>query len=105
MSMPANKKEEITFETAINRLEELTNQLESGSLSLDESIKVFEEGIKLSKFCENKLQSVEQKITVIENSDYVEPEESPSADEETEKKSKKQKKSDDIDDDNEATLF
>ena len=56
--MAAAKKDEITFETAITRLEELTNQLESGTLTLDESVKVFEEGIKLSKFCENKLQNI-----------------------------------------------
>jgi exodeoxyribonuclease VII small subunit len=105
--MAAAKKDEITFETAITRLEELTNQLESGTLTLDESVKVFEEGIKLSKFCENKLQNIEQRITVIENSDYVEPEieESPSSDSETEKKSKKIKKNEDDDDDDGGTLF
>ena len=105
--MAANKKEEITFETAINRLEELTNQLESGTLTLDESVKVFEEGIRLSKFCDNKLQNIEQRITVIENSDYVEPEieETPSSDSETEKKSKKSKKNEDENDDDGGTLF
>ena len=104
--MAAAKKEEITFETAINRLEELTSQLETGSLTLDESVKVFEEGIRLSKFCENKLRNIEQRITVIENSDYTEPEpeEMPSPANETEKKAKKSKKLDDDDDDG-ATLF
>ncbi|MBP5449155.1 MAG: hypothetical protein J6Y01_03470 [Spirochaetales bacterium] len=54
----------------------------------------------MSKFCENKLQNIEQRITVIENSDYIEPqpEESPSSDDEAEKKSKKIKKSEEDDD-------
>ena len=51
-----------SFEKALNRLEEIVNQLESGELSLDESLKIFQEGIELSRFCTKKLQDAETKV-------------------------------------------
>ena len=45
---------ELTFENAMKRLEEIVNALESGQVSLDDSLKLFEEGIKLSKTLEDK---------------------------------------------------
>ena len=53
------------FETAMNQLEQIVNELESGNLSLEDSIKKFEEGIKLSKFCSTKLDETEKKITLL----------------------------------------
>ncbi|MBA3038036.1 MAG: exodeoxyribonuclease VII small subunit [Desulfobacterium sp.] len=53
------------FETAMNQLEQIVNELESGNLSLEDSIKKFEEGIKLSKFCSAKLDETEKKITIL----------------------------------------
>ena len=50
------------FEKAIGKLEQLIDELESGKLGLDESIKVFEEGVELSKKCHKKLTEAEAKV-------------------------------------------
>ena len=55
----ATKKEECNFEELIEKLEEITNKLEKEQLSLDESVKLFEEGIELSKKCDSKLEDAE----------------------------------------------
>lgn len=65
----ATKKEEIGFEELIEKLEEITNKLEKEQLSLDESVKLFEEGIELSKKCDSKLEDAEKRITVLINKD------------------------------------
>lgn len=52
----------MTFESAMRRLEEIVSELETGDLSLEDSIKVYEEGIKLNKFCAAKLDETEKKI-------------------------------------------
>ena len=58
------------FEKAMERLEQIIDDLESGSLSLDESIKVFEEGVDLSKKCHKKLTEAETKVKqLIKNDD------------------------------------
>ncbi|MBQ2391096.1 MAG: exodeoxyribonuclease VII small subunit [Clostridia bacterium] len=57
---------EHTFETAMKRLEEITSLLESGNLSLDDSIKLYEEGAKLSVFCDKKLKEAQLKITQLD---------------------------------------
>jgi len=54
-----------TFEIAMKQLEQIVQELESGNLSLEDSIKKFEEGIKLSKFCSAKLDETEKKITLL----------------------------------------
>ncbi|MBN1898582.1 MAG: exodeoxyribonuclease VII small subunit [Spirochaetes bacterium] len=59
-----NKKEP-GFEQAMKRLEDIVSKLESDNFDLDKSIELFEEGIKLSKFCKKKLEEAEQKIEVI----------------------------------------
>ena len=51
------------FEDAMKRLEVIVQDLEGGELSLEDSIKVFEEGMNLIKFCSDKLEEVEQKVT------------------------------------------
>lgn len=53
--------EEKSFEENLERLKELVRNLQSGELTLDESLKAFEEGIKLSKTLEDKLKSIEEK--------------------------------------------
>lgn len=60
----ANKKEE-KFEDKIVKLEEIVAELEKGNLSLDDSVKKFEEGIKISKECNEMLESAEKKITIL----------------------------------------
>lgn len=53
---------EMTFETAMARLEEIVALLESGRCTLDESLKLFEEGSRLTAFCRKALETAEQKI-------------------------------------------
>lgn len=54
---------EMTYEKAILRLEEIVSSLEKNEVSLDESLKLFEEGTKLTAFCADKLKNAQQKIT------------------------------------------
>lgn len=56
---------EMTYENAMNRLEEIVSALEEKEISLDESMKLFEEGTKLTAFCSKKLNEAEQKITLL----------------------------------------
>jgi len=51
------------FEEAMDRLEEIVRDLEEGDLPLEESLKAFEEGMNLIKFCSEKLEEVERKVT------------------------------------------
>ena len=53
------------FETALKKLEELVKKLEGGELSLDDSLKAFEEGVKLAGFCSTKLKEAEKRIEVL----------------------------------------
>lgn len=59
------KKEEIPFEKAMSKLESITAELEKGNLSLEESMAKFEEGMELSKKCNEILQNAEKKITIL----------------------------------------
>lgn len=56
------EKKEIQFEEALQRLEQIVGQLENGQLSLEESMKAFEEGMKLRRLCEEKLDAADRKI-------------------------------------------
>ncbi len=58
-------KEEKTFEENLKELEDIATKLESGDLGLDDAIKEFEKGIKLSKECSNKLDEAEKKINIL----------------------------------------
>ena len=51
-----------TFEQAIEKLEAIVDELEQGDLTLEETLKKFEEGMELSKFCTDKLNQAEQKL-------------------------------------------
>ena len=62
-----SKKEELNFEELMVKLEDITNKLENEKLSLDESVKLFEEGMQISKECNNKLEDAEKKITILIN--------------------------------------
>jgi exodeoxyribonuclease VII small subunit len=53
------------FEEAMERLENIVERLESGDLSLEESLKIFEEGMNLVSFCSKKLEEAEQKVTML----------------------------------------
>ncbi len=54
-----------TFEQALQQLEEIVRELESGDLPLEAALRKFEEGIELSKFCSQKLAETERRITVL----------------------------------------
>ncbi len=60
-----NKKNEKNFESAIKRLEEISELLENENTPLDDSIKLFEEGIELKEYCEDKLKSAKIRIDKI----------------------------------------
>ena len=54
-----------TFEAALSRLEQITEELESGDLSLDVSLKKFDEGIKLADFCNTRLAEARTKVDIL----------------------------------------
>ena len=56
------KLDDLTYEDAFNRLQKITELLENGNVSLDDSIKYYEQGILLKNFCEKKLKNAEMKI-------------------------------------------
>jgi exodeoxyribonuclease VII small subunit len=65
----------MNFEENIEQLEKVVQELESGNLNLEDSIKKFEEGINLSKKCNEILEEAEKKITVlVKKDDKVEEE-------------------------------
>lgn len=59
------KSSEKTFEEALRRLEEIVQQLEGNSASLEESLALYEEGKELVGFCLGKLEVAEQKLKVL----------------------------------------
>jgi exodeoxyribonuclease VII small subunit len=60
-----NKKNEKSFESALKRLEEISELLEDENTPLEDSIKLFEEGVELKDFCEEKLKNAKLKIDKI----------------------------------------
>lgn len=58
---PSNQK----FESALEELEQVVEQLESGELSLEDSLSAFEKGVGLVRFCNQKLNEVEKKIEML----------------------------------------
>ena len=62
-------KKEISFEKAMERLEEIVGLLESGDSPLDKSLSLFEEGVKLVKFCNEKLEKAESSVKQLLNVD------------------------------------
>ncbi len=53
------------FETALKKLEEVVRRLEDGDLSLDDSLKAFEEGVKNAAFCARKLDEAEKRVELL----------------------------------------
>lgn len=53
------------FENKLKRLEEIVKKMEQGDLELDESLKLFEEGVKLTKECQTHLSQAEQKVKIL----------------------------------------
>ena len=66
--MPKTTKrgsKEIRFEEALTGLERIVAQLEGGDLPLDDALKLFEEGVRLSRFCSAKLDEAERRIEIL----------------------------------------
>lgn len=53
------------FETSVKRLEEITSALEKEALSLEESLKLYEEGVRLVRVCNEKLEDAERRIRIL----------------------------------------
>ena len=53
------------FEESMKKLETIVTELENGNLNLDESVKMFEEGMKIAKQCNTILENAEKKITIL----------------------------------------
>lgn len=69
MNQPAPKKPEPgkrpDFERSLGRLEEVVRRLESPQLSLDEAMKLFEEGVELSRECQKQLEEAEGRVEIL----------------------------------------
>ncbi|MCK5355024.1 MAG: exodeoxyribonuclease VII small subunit [Methyloprofundus sp.] len=59
------KKSTTLFEDSLAELEQLVEQLEQGDISLEESLKTFERGVKLTRTCQKSLQEAEQKVQIL----------------------------------------
>lgn len=59
------KKSVTLFEDSLTELEQLVEQMEKGELSLEESLKSFERGVKLTSTCQKALQEAEQKVQIL----------------------------------------
>ena len=61
----AARKKAPDFETALNDLESLVTEMEKGDLSLEESLKAFESGVKLTRECQTRLTQAEQRVQML----------------------------------------
>ncbi len=64
----ATRKKAVDFEQKLNQLEALVNEMEKGSLTLEESLKAFEEGIKITRECQQALKDAELKVDMLTRS-------------------------------------
>lgn len=71
--MTDDNLEKLTFEKGLGRLEELVHELESDDLNLDKSLELFEEGIKLTRSLNKKLDEAEKKLEVLSKDPEGEP--------------------------------
>lgn len=67
------KLEEMTFEEAMQRLEEVVQKLEAGDVPLEQAVELFQEGMALSKRCSQQLEATEKRIEMLmeENGEWV----------------------------------
>lgn len=69
MSQEMEQLKSLSFEAAMERLEHIVNQLESGDVPLEQAIDLFQEGMLLSKNCSTKLEQVEKRIEMLTEQD------------------------------------
>ncbi len=65
MTKKSKPEDTPTFEDALGQLEKLVDSMEQGEMSLDDSLKAFEEGIKLTRQCQKSLDEAEQKVKIL----------------------------------------
>ncbi len=75
--MAEKKKKDMEFEAAMKRIDEISLGLEDSSLTLDESLALYEEGVSLVRICRKKLEEAEQKISCLCANENGEMEEVP----------------------------
>lgn len=63
--MPAKKTPAVDLEASLKALEKLVEKLETGKLKLDNSLELFEQGVTLTKQCQQTLQAAEQKVKIL----------------------------------------
>ena len=68
--------EKFNFNNGLLKLEEIINKMESGELSLEDSLKYFEEGVKIHRQCHTAISDAEQRISILSESDNYTEEES-----------------------------
>ena len=68
----AKASEALDFETTLKQLEDLVAQMESGELGLEESLKAFERGVKLTRDCQTALKNAELKVQTLTDDDRLE---------------------------------
>ena len=66
--MTAHTPKKSSFETSMSELEKLVDKIETGNLSLEESLKQFEKGVKLSRICQSALTEAEQRVKILTDS-------------------------------------
>jgi exodeoxyribonuclease VII small subunit len=65
MSIRSKNMAKEKFEEALGRLEEIVKRMEAGDMTLEESLKAFEEGIKLARLCSRKLDEAERRVEIL----------------------------------------
>ena len=65
MAINPNEQKELNFEEAMARLEQIVRALEGGNVPLDESLTLYEEGVKLVKLCSSRLDNAEKRIKIL----------------------------------------
>ena len=60
-----SKEKDNNFESNLKKLEEIVDKLESGTIGIEESVKLYEEGMRIKKICDKKLQDIEMQIKKI----------------------------------------
>ena len=71
--MSESKNEKINFEQALAELQDLVEMMEKGRLSLEDSLKYFERGVRLIRQCQNELSAAEQKVKILTEQQKLEP--------------------------------
>jgi exodeoxyribonuclease VII small subunit len=82
---------EPSFEEALDNLEKIVEKLEEGNLSLEETLKNFEEGVRLSRLCEKKLKQAQKKVSILVRGEEGELKEVPFAEPAESEKSDKER--------------